>query len=63
MCFCFWKPAYICGFNVGWMDYELTSISSETKYFAGDNQDQENKLSTGLKYFTNNFISTLERQQ
>lgn len=47
------------------MDYELTNISSETKYFAGDNQDQENKLSTGpkKKYLTNNFISTLERQQ
>lgn len=63
MCFCFWRPADIRGFNVGWMDYKFPSISSETKYFAGDKQDQENFHWTKKNYSTNNFISTLERQQ
>lgn len=56
MCFCFQKTADIHGFNVGWMDYKLPSISSEAKYFAGDKQDK--RLSTGPKNndATSNFI-------
>jgi len=44
------------------MDYELPKISSETKYFAGDKQDRENKFSPGSKYngSTTNFMSIFE---
>lgn len=63
MCFCFWRPADKLGFNVGWMDYKLPSISSETKYFAGDKQDQETFHWTKNNDSTYNFISILEGQQ
>lgn len=63
MCFCFWRPADKLGFNVGWIDYKLPSISSETKYFAGDKQDQETFHWTKNNDSTYNFISILEGQQ